>query len=402
VNLLSAAEKLAEIDRSQVRFEPARCLHALDRFSACQACTGLCPVDAIQPGKPPTFDEEACQNCLACLPACPAGAFSADDAVGALLQCAARSEGATIEVACLQHYRLTNGPQDSDLCIQVRGCLAGLGAGAYVALAALGLERVYVRLDACQDCPWESLQKQVNSQVDEANRWLEAWSGAARFETISDSAALQAAERPVWDAANPPLSRRDLFRLASRQGQVAVARSMEKHPDKPGKHPARTRQRILNALSHLDGPADPTASLAGLGFANLTVTEACTACRVCARACPTGALTFEQTDSTHYSLAYDPRLCTGCQVCAHVCAPGAIEIESAPHISAVFEVPPTGITLSAGELTRCQRCNTPIAARPGVTLCPICEMRRKNPFGSIMPPGLATQVNRAQREGDET
>jgi ferredoxin len=398
VNLLSAAEKLAELDRSQVRFDSASCLHALDRFSTCQACLGLCPVDAIQPGKPPTFDEETCQNCLACLPACPTGAFSADAAVGALLQCAARSEGATIEVACLQHHRLDHAPQDSTLAIQVRGCLAGLGTGAYVALAALGLERVYARLDACQDCPWGGLHSHITNQIAAANQWLQAWSGVAPIETISAATVQESASRPAWDAANPPLSRRDLFRLASRQGQVAVARSMEKHPDKPGKRPARARQRLLNALQHLDGPADASASLAGLGFASLSVSEACTACQVCARACPTGALTFEQTDSTHYSLAYDPRLCTGCMVCAHVCAPDAIVIDSSPHISSVFGVPPTGVTLSTGELTRCQRCNTPIAARPGVTLCPICEMRRKNPFGSIMPQGLAHRMSQKSDE----
>lgn len=400
MNLLSAAEKLAEIDRSQVRFEPERCLHALDRFSVCQACLGLCPVDAIQPSKPPRFDEETCQNCLACLPACPTGAFSADDAVAALLQCAARREGATIEVACLQVDRLDHAPQDSALAIQVGGCLAGLGSGAYLALAALGLERVYARLDACEACAWGAMQSHIAAQIAEANQWLQAWSGAALIETISTTAALEPASRPAWDAANPPLSRRDLFRLASRQGQVAVARSLEKRPDHPGKHPVRLRQRLLNALQHLDGPADASASLAGLGFASLSVSEACTACQVCARACPTGALTFEATDSTHYSLAYDPRLCTGCQVCAHVCAADAIAIDPAPQISAVFDAPPGGVTLSTGELTRCRRCNASIAARPWVTLCPICEARRQNPFGSIMPPGLAHLVNRENQEGE--
>jgi hypothetical protein len=87
-------------------------------------------------------------------------------------------------------------------------------------------------------------------------------------------------------------------------------------------------------------------------------------------------------------------------VCAHVCAPDAIDIDTAPHISAVFGVPPTGVTLSTGELTRCQRCNTPIAARPGVTLCPTCEMRRKNPFGSIMPQGLARQLGQKDQDRD--
>jgi hypothetical protein len=44
--------------------------------------------------------------------------------------------------------------------------------------------------------------------------------------------------------------------------------------------------------------------------------------------------------------------------------------------------------LQEGELTICGRCRARFATREGKNLCPTCEFRRKNPFGSLFPKGL--------------
>src|SRR5512140_3117491 len=56
VSLIGAAERFAAMDRSAIVFDGARCLHSLDRNSACEACFALCPADAITVGKPPVLD----------------------------------------------------------------------------------------------------------------------------------------------------------------------------------------------------------------------------------------------------------------------------------------------------------------------------------------------------------
>lgn len=58
MDLITAAERLAVIDRSAVKFDSGRCLYGLDKFSTCAACTNLCPVGAIQPAAGP-----ACTFC---------------------------------------------------------------------------------------------------------------------------------------------------------------------------------------------------------------------------------------------------------------------------------------------------------------------------------------------------
>ncbi len=386
--VFSTAERLAALDRSAVRLDPERCLHAQDKYASCEACFDFCPVDAIQTEKPPALVDSACERCYACLPICPTGAYTADDAVPALLQAAARAESGHLELLCARHPAPEQGSTDT-IGIQVRGCLAGLGASAYLSLAALGKEGLAARTDACADCPWGGLLTEIEGQIETARRLLAAWGSGMMLSASIETNSL--ADRPCWAADNPPLSRRDLFRLASRQGQVAAARAMTQTEIRTGPRPSRERFRTLQALDHLPGTTqEESISLEGLGFASLTVSEACTACQVCARACPTGALTYASQEDASFVLAFDPRLCIGCEICTHLCAVDAVAMDAAPQSTAVFTDQPP-MVLQQGGLTRCSRCLTLMADRPGRTLCPVCTFRRENPFGSAIPPGLLAQ-----------
>jgi ferredoxin len=388
VNLLSAAEKLAAMDRSSVVLHAESCLHSVDKYSTCQACDSICPAGAIQAGKPPQLDAQKCQGCLACLQICPTGAFQADDTIPNLLNCATRLETESLELLCEQNPLAEKGLKEASTAIRVKGCLAGIGSGGFLALLALGLGEVIVRDDACSGCPWGELKTQIEAQVASTQLLLSAW-GREKALQLSGPLEEQALYmRPVWEASNPPLSRRDLFRLASRQGQLAAARVLsEDHPN-TGKHASRQRLRILAAITHLPQPAEScrTLSLEGLGFAVLTVSEDCTACGVCARLCPTGALQFTNQDDQRYQLDFDPRTCIGCAACMVVCGPQAIDMQTAPTFEQVFGSQEP-VTLIAGDLAHCERCQAAYAARPGSHLCPPCEFRQKNPFGSMLPPG---------------
>jgi ferredoxin len=387
VSFLSAAERFAAIDRSEVVLDASQCLHSHDQFSDCKACFDVCPADAIRPGKPPALDANKCQTCLACLPACPVGAYSSDDAVQPLLTCVARLETKTVELICALHGAADAGSLSEAIGIRVQGCLAGLGTGTYLALVAMGLERIILRLDACGGCPWGSLQTEIQTQVDQTGRLLKHW---GKSETLVCVSKLdEPVERPLWDVKNPPLSRRDLFRLAAQQGQLAMARAMNVDQAGNRRRPGRDRLRLISAIQHLPKPKEFLDSSVGNSkFGILSVSEECNACATCARACPTGALTFEHNnENTHYWLNFTPQTCIGCEVCVHVCAPDAIEMDRSPTFTKVFGNPEPCV-LSKGELKKCVHCKTLFAARSDRELCPVCEYRRKNPFGSMMPPGI--------------
>jgi Fe-S-cluster-containing hydrogenase component 2 len=388
MSLISAAERLAAIDHFAVTLDQSRCLHTLDKFAGCDACFELCPVGAIQPGKPPSLNEEACVNCLACLPACPLGAYAAKDAVPALLKCAAHVKARVIELVCESHPNPELDLPGSEATIRLRGCLAGLGAGAYLALIALGLERIIARTDACAQCPWSSLQSRVEVQVGQAQRLLEPWGRSGSVICAAPASVDGLLERPVWDADNPPLSRRALFRLASQQGRLATAHALTEDAAPANRQLSRERLRVLGAVTHLPARklGRDTPSMAGLGFADISVSADCTACGTCARACPTQALQFEKKGQ-HYWLKFKAQVCIGCELCGHVCAPGAITIDQAPLFDQIYGQNEP-LILREGELVRCEGCHALMAARQGVRLCPVCEFRRNNPFGSTVPPGF--------------
>jgi ferredoxin len=396
MSLLSAAERLAAIDHSEVLLIAERCLHAQAKSSECAECYEICPVGAISPGKPPTLAASSCESCLACLPKCPTGAFNADDDVARLLKAVVHVEGTTVELLCGHNPQPELGVEAETPGIFVRHCLAGLGAGGLVALAAFGFERIVVRGDGCGACQWAPLGAEVIEQVGQANQFLGAW---AKQDVITFMPALEEpVERPLWSADSPPVSRRELFRFMAHQGQVVMARAIEMNRQVGERLPGRNRMRLLGAADHLSEPQESAgADLAGLGFAKLSVSEACSACGTCARACPTSALSFEQdAEDMSYRLEIEPGLCIGCEICVHVCLPEAIEVQSAPSFEEIFL--PESRTLREGKLAHCSRCSAPIAERPVTKLCPICEFRVQNPFGSMLPPDVEKARERESRK----
>jgi ferredoxin len=390
MSILSAAERFASIDRSEIVFDAKQCLHSLDQFSSCEACFEICPVEAIQKGKPPTFDSKSCETCLACLTTCPVGAYSASDAVQALLTCVARCDVKSLEVVCAQHEAADIGAQPESTGIRIKGCLAGLGVGTYLALGAMGLEKIVLRMDACANCSWKSLQETICNQLDQARQLLVPWGKQDILIRVTEIDG-EAGQRPLWDADNPPLSRRDLFQMAARQGQVAMARMMSDNSS-AGRHSlGRDRVRIISAISRFSEPKEALeTTVEANNFTLLSVSEKCNACMACARACPTNALVFNLNDEkTLYSLIFNPPNCIGCELCVHVCAPNAIETQQALTFAQVFGSDENE-TLSEGELIRCAQCDALFAARLGTKLCPPCEFRKKNPFGSKLPGQRAT------------
>ena len=390
MNLLSAAERLAAIDRSKVVLHTESCLHMTGKFSTCQACITICPAEAILAGKPPKLEAEKCQSCMACLPVCPTGAFTADDVVPNLLNCAARIESKSIELLCEHHPRPKTGLQESTVAIRIKGCLAGIGIGGYFGLLALGLVQVVVRDDACAECPWGELQSQIKKQIASAQNLLSAWGRADALRTSAPLEFQSLIERPVWEASNPPLSRRDLFRLASQRTRVAAARAISGGSvGQVGKHPGRERRRMNEALKKLleHKAVAETHPMGEYGYATLSVSEACSACGVCAHACPTGALRFQENEKASFLLNLASQDCIGCELCVQLCSQQAISVDHQPNFAQVFNRSDLQ-TLRQGDLALCDRCNMPFAAALGGKYCPTCDYRIHHPFGVHIQPGL--------------
>lgn len=394
MGLLSAAERFASFDHSAVVLDQSRCLHSQDRFSTCELCWDICPSTAINKGKPPTLTQDNCTHCMACLPVCPVGAFQGSDSVKDLLTCLTRFETDSVELLCQENEQKDIGVEEASTGVSFKGCLASLGAGTLMTIFSLGIKKAYIRLDACHTCKWNELKPTIEKQAAQAKKMLVAWNQSESLVLIDHLD--ETYDRPCWDAHNAPLSRRDLFRLATRQGKAALAQAVE-HSNHKSRLPGRDRRRVINSIHQFPKPEKSLKLFNEDTFANLSVSDTCTACGTCARACPTDAITFSiDKEEKQFQLSFNPKSCIACELCVHVCLPSSITMLKSITLQKVF-YKEKEIVLRKGSLDQCEKCKSFYASKPDTYVCPTCASRRKNPFGSIVPPGLERNSNKSEK-----
>jgi ferredoxin len=390
--MLTVFERLAETGSFPIALQADRCLRSRDRFSDCALCLDACPAKALHWDEALTFDSDACAACGLCLHLCPVGAFSGDAGVAALLKTVARlgAQGA-IELVCAQHPGAETGPGVVDVALRINGCLAAVGPSIYASLFALGVSAVVVRLDACNACPIGQVLPHIRQNLEKARRVLWPLGLDQQIVATEDEPGLAGRPRPLHDAAALPISRRRLLRMLAPQQDSGAAQPLlpVDSPVAPAeKRVPPERLRLLAALERLPA-ADPQAlcpaPLAGQRFARITANEACTACGVCAQACPVGALQLEfDDDPPRFRLRFAPAICTGCDACLHLCDADALD--RGPVMSFAELLAAGWIEIASGAYRRCRKCGARFAgAAPADGLCPICAFRRTNPFGQRVP-----------------
>jgi formate hydrogenlyase subunit 6/NADH:ubiquinone oxidoreductase subunit I len=103
-------------------------------------------------------------------------------------------------------------------------------------------------------------------------------------------------------------------------------------------------------------------------FADVVIDTSCSACSLCARYCPTGALSFvtaaSSADAPHsFTLSFRMSTCIDCGVCAAACPEDAVTFASTIDILRIHQ--PDQIELRSGTLTTCSSCTMPTAATAG-------------------------------------
>jgi len=283
--------------------------------------------------------------------------------------------------------------------VRLAGCAADLPASAYLELVAAGALSVTVHdphpgAGPATGAADAALRRGGRSERVAVAPGSDAGQAAAPPDAAGSSARRP---RPVRDAATLGLPRRAVLAPA---GAVRPGGRW-----RAGTEPARLRDALAALGLPADRPDDTPGGAGGERGARVLDAPGCTACGVCARACPAGALRLVGTGAGAVrgpgaaldagaaphpaaaptaTLRQDVAACTACGRCVDLCPPRVLRLVPAP--AWVAAVGGGVRDVARVPLRSCARCATEFGGGGTARLCPGCAHRRAHPFGSARAP----------------
>ncbi len=396
-----------------ITLHPDRCLNARHRRVGCTICADVCPAEeaiTVTSGTP-ALNNDACLHCGLCLHACPTNAYTrSDPLLRRLPQTVSTLPHGPVDLICPQHTMPNRGP--SPVAVQTKRCLAALSPADLLELARQGRE-IWLDDSLCAACPLGTTHRALAQTVSETNSWASLLDSRGSIGLQTERRQpVESQERPVIQVDRPPVSRRGFFSSLKNLGREGLGVALAEEPVDPtalGRFvpvserlphfvPAQ-RARILTILDEstaTNAPPDVRAAQqhpesppsAGIPAAAPMVDvqvdpDLCSACGLCARFCPTGAITL-LSDGDQFALAFHQALCLGeaCHICQLACPEDAITL--APPILSPDLLNKKPRYLVAGDLTPCEKCGELIAAGPGhPTTCFVCRPQKPNLLASL-------------------
>lgn len=385
------------IDRLIAALAPGPQVEAARCLAGCTRCVQACPTGALERGSAgaPMLDVGRCTGCGACAAACPTGAITLAEFDLAALRLVLQ-EAPEMVLTCRRQPRRKAATVP---------CLAGVPAEF---LAALALERqqpVAVVTAGCAGCPLGA-GEQVAAAVQAAAALVAGLASAGGGAVVALAAAGPATApelvvpRPSGEAgpragSGPGLNRRALLRLWGRGLTRAAAAGLPELSDAPGQNlppvsryllrvlPPTPPQAALQAPAQEPPPApapgggEPGTARAvpasGLPLAHYLAEAGCTACGLCVRRCPTGALQVVREGYTA-RLEHHLRQCLDCGLCLPACPTNALYRADMVDLQDLQ----TGLSRLAAqvEASTCRGCGRPFAPTSGEVECSQCQSRR--------------------------
>lgn len=378
-----------------VSIDGDRCLNTRHDRAGCWRCIEACPTAAIDlVDGLPSVDEAACVHCGACAPACPTDAATAGDAPERRLMDACDSDDSrSVTVSCVvnPHPRSTVGGGTS---VRHGRCLAALSVDQLLGLTRDGTRSVQLDMSWCEACPIGAAADCVIAAVEMIE--VLTPTGRATVSLVGLSGAIDGpmatnATAALVDSHHPTMSRRGLFSSMRRRAESAVqrGRAIAPQPLRRARGPvlARLPQAVpasrvrllalLRGMGQLNQRADVPADQ--LPFADVRIGADCSACGLCARYCPTGALSFvtgaPASDAPgSFSLSFHMGICIDCGICAAACPEDSVTFAATIDTRSIDR--PDPIELRKGTLITCSSCAAPTAATDGPqpALCFSCRL----------------------------
>jgi formate hydrogenlyase subunit 6/NADH:ubiquinone oxidoreductase subunit I len=353
--------------------EGGHCVRALSKFSTCDHCLSSCPTQAIaiSPAAAlPALNLAACVGCGACVGVCP-------------------TEALKLDAFSMVDFFFEFVSQEQNLlsCHKNVPCLSALHVEYLIALASLKKGLVF-DMGHCEGCEIALTCKPlIEAHVDEANYVLEATEQDASivmesigFENRDETANNSADRRSFFKAIN-------LDNVANAKAQferdveIATDAFVENFLSSAQiatlreKHLSDKRKLLFTALKRMEKPKQyHVVDANALSFSSQKLFDKglCTACQMCYRICPTGALTSDLRNS---KIDFDPFMCVKCHLCHDVCEPDALTLSSSYNLKELFE--PSVQRLVAFSVRNCDECGSIFTSLHGERMCRRCDIEEQ-------------------------
>lgn len=353
---------------------PRSCLAARAGEAACSACAQACPARVlVVDGDGPRLAGD-CLHCGRCAAACPSGALQAD---GFLDVMPAPGRG-PIEVECAKASAAA-----APHAVHVP-CLGGVSPTLLLQwwLAAGARPLTTINRSWCAGCDAGGGDYAAEASLHQVREWLRAcgvpsssWPDVREVPSAPDS---RPQSIPLPPKKAPALSRRGFFRRVSTE--VSRPTPQAAVPLGPRAQLLRSpcalpaRQRMLDTLQQLAGRQG--CALPAEALSSLVVGERCGDHGICARVCPTHALSRVEGDD-EVALHFDATRCVSCRLCEQACPEQALRLGSGGTSAVVM--------VSRRATASCIECGSTFAANQGSSRCPRCASRiqlAKSMFGT--------------------
>lgn len=352
-----------------LNLSPAKCVRALSVNSACTLCAEVCPTSAIViSDRLPSINQAICVGCAGCVSSCPSEALALDDFNSTDFFFSFLSDESSL-VSCQK-----NVP-----------CIAALGSEHLIALCGMKKE---LRLDIghCAECSiGESVLRNLHSRVESVNYLLEAIESEGRVTLVE--------ENYIEEGTTQEKDRRDFFKTFQlkkiggykadfdREVQLSTDEFISHATDSSHTQELRTkkitdrRKVFFTALKRLERPSlYHVVEGEQITFTSQKLMDEakCTACEMCYRICPTGALTSDMRNSR---IDFDPFLCVKCHLCHDVCESDAITLSSSYNLKEWYE--PSVQNLLTFSVRRCDECGLTFSSISGNKICRRCALEEE-------------------------
>ncbi|MFA6760409.1 MAG: 4Fe-4S binding protein [Sulfuricurvum sp.] len=342
------------------------CVRPLAKESSCTKCEVVCPTEAIQIGSHtlPSINYSLCVGCGACDAICPSEAISVDNFKPNEF-----------------FFEFLEDASDLISCKKNVPCIASLSVEHTISMAIFKKGLTF-DMAHCKECTIaHKCEKQIRDVAKEASYILKAMGTEYKVDLRDVGYSSEATEQIS--------NRREFFTHAKIEGIAKLKAEFEKEvqnaTDELVKHSLSksdiallrkkrlpTKKKLLfSAIKRTPKPEFyHVIDASAISFTSMKLLdqETCTACQMCYRVCPTGAL---YSDLKNSKIDLDPFLCIKCHTCHDVCEPDSLSISPSYEMEQFFE--PKVIGLIKFRVRRCDECNLFFSSNSDDKLCYRCR-----------------------------